>query len=405
MIYRADYLNTIKPFYLKPIVKVLSGLRRVGKSFLLQQIQSELSALGVAPENQVVINKELLVFDHIANGKDLHSYVHARLDGTKGPRLIIVDEVQDIESWEGAVNSLLAEGFADIYLSGSNANLFSSELASKLTGRYVEIPVFPLGFQEFLLFREVENVPGARRSEELKTYQRFGGLPGIHNLPLTEDAALKYLGDVQNSILLKDVVRRHNIRDIALLERIFTFALVNCGKITTAKSISDYFKSQRIKRSVDTVQDYLSFLSDSFLIRMVKRYDLSGKRHMELYEKYYVSDLGLRSARLGRLNDDLSGPLENIVYCELIRRGFTVHIGMVDRLEIDFVAEKKNKRCYVQVALALTEPATIEREFGNLERIADNYPKYVISPDPNRPADRNGIIGMGLEEFLSGAEL
>jgi predicted AAA+ superfamily ATPase len=405
MIRRSAYLNSIKPFYNTPLVKVLTGLRRVGKSSLLHQIRQDLFDLGIPLASQLLINKELLEFDHIKTGKDLHSYIHTQLKNTSSQKVVMVDEIQDIEGWEEAINSLLAEGLADIYITGSNANIFSSELATKLTGRYVEFTVHPLGFTEFLEFRKNSAQPITSITEEFRLFKDYGGLPGVHYLPLTDEAALKYLADVQSAILLKDVVSRHKIRDVALLERIFSFVLTNIGKFTTAKSIADFLKSQRIVRAVDTVQDYLSYLCDAFLIRKLSRYDIVGKRRLEIIEKYYATDLGLRLARVGCLNEGFAGILENIVLNELLKRNYKVEVGQLGDLEIDFVVTKANQKVYFQVASSLSEESTIQREYGNLEKINDNYQKYIISPDPNLAHDRNGIIGLQLLDFLSGSEL
>lgn len=283
-------------------------------------------------------------------------------------------------------------------VTGSNANLLSSELATYLTGRYVEFPIFPLSFQEFLEFRSP--YAGERR-EEFKLFLKYGGLPGIHHFDLSDETVFAYLNGVYNTLILKDVVTRNQLRDPNQLDRITRFAFDNCGNILTAKRIADFLKSQKISTSVDKVMNYLSFLEQAHLLKKVLRYDLKGLRNLELYEKYYMGDIGLRHGLLGYRDRDISGLLENVVYLELLGRGYQVSIGKWGDREVDFVAERAGERLYLQVALQLSTPETLEREFSVLEKIEDNFQKIVLSLDEFQSINRGGIRHINLLDFLT----
>jgi uncharacterized protein len=398
---REIYLKKISLFLGKPMIKVLTGMRRVGKSTLLAMVRDRLISQGIKPQQIVFINMESLEFGHIKTYLDLDRFIRKSFKGVTGPRTIFIDEIQEIEGWEKAAASLLANKTGDLIISGSNAHLLSSDLATLLTGRYVEIPVFPLGFREFLEFRRPQ-LSGKEPdiSAEFQHFLHYGGLPGIHFLPFEDEAVHPYLSSILNTILLKDVVRRYQIRDVAHLERITGFVLDNCGHIITAKSIADYFKSQRIRITVDTVLNYLEYMSGSYLVNQVKRYAVKGKRQMELYEKYYPGDTGLQMGRTGFRPGDISGVLESVVYLELRRRGYTVSIGDLNGREIDFVAEKSGERLYLQIAYLLADPQTVDREFGNLEKIPDHFPKMVLSLDTYWGQGRQGVAWKNLVDFL-----
>ena len=401
MFTRSAYLNQIHPFMDKPVIKVIVGMRRVGKSTILEQLRNYLTKVQkIRSANIVYINKESLDFDDLKTYLDLHKYVQKELAHAKGKRYIFIDEIQEIEDWEKAISSFLAEKLGDIIITGSNAQMLSSELATKLTGRYIEFPIWPLSFKEFLQFRGIKT-PLKDYTEEFKLYLQFGGLPGIHSFKLDEEpeATASYLNSILNTILLKDIVRRYKIRDVTHLERITTFLLDNCGNIISAKSIADYFRSQRIKLSVDTVQSYLEYLCHARLAHRVKRFDIKGKRLLEFYDKFYLGDLGLRSAIPGINTGDWHGILENVVYLELLRRGYQVSIGGIDGLEIDFIAQKAQKRLYIQVAYLLDSKKAIQREFGNLQKINDNFPKLVLSMDTLNHG-HEGIEHQNMIQFL-----
>ena len=397
MIPRPDYLDAVIPFLDKPLVKVLTGMRRVGKSTIMKLLEDHLITSGIAEDHILYINMELLAWDSIRDYADLYRYVKKALGPLDGRRYLLVDEIQDVDQWERAVNSIRAEGLADIIISGSNARLLSSELATLLTGRYIEFPVYPLSFREFLQFR---GNAALDRRDEFSTYLRYGGMPGIHDLELVDDQVFPFMNALYSSIILKDVIHRNRIQDPALLDRLNRFIFDNCGNITSAKSISDFLKSQRLKLGVDKVMTYLHYLEQAYIIHKVPRYDLKGRRLLELYEKYYASDVGLRHGLLGYRDQDISGLLENIIYLELLRRGFSITIGKLNDLEVDFIAQKAGKRYYVQVTLSLNSSEVIEREFAVLEKISDSFPKVIISLDDYQRTQRSGIHHLNMIDYL-----
>ena len=396
MIARTRYFNKIEPFIGKPMIKVISGLRRCGKSTFMKMLIDHLIKKGTAENNIVYISMELMEFEFINDYKALYKHVKKVLPKNSKKKYLFVDEVQEIPSWEKAVNSIFAENLADIYITGSNSRLFSSEFATLLTGRYIEIPMFALGFNEFLQFRGTAN----EKEKEFELYLKYGGLPGIHNLNFEDEIVFQYINSIFNTILLKDIVARFSIRDISLLEKITAFVFDNCGSITSSKKIADYLKSQHIKTGVDTVQNYISYLRDAHLVYKMGRFDLKGKKHLELHEKYYTSDVGIRHSVLGYKKNDIAGLLENIVYLDLLRRGFTVSVGKFDDLEVDFVASRNDEIIYLQVTYLLASKEVEDREFKPLEKINDNYPKMVLSMDTIWGTNRNGIVRKNIIDFL-----
>ncbi len=395
---RKYYFNKIAPFIDKPVVKVVTGMRRCGKSTFLKLIIEQLKKKRVTARNIVYISMELIEFSFIHDYKVLYEHVKNNLPSGRQKKYLFIDEVQEIPGWEKAVNSILAEGLCDIYVTGSNCRLFASEFATLLTGRYVEIAMFPLSFEEFLVFRK--NSDSGSNDAEFQLYIKYGGLPGIHQLELKDEPVFQYIDAIFSTILLKDVVARYNIRDVFLLEKIASFVFDNCGNVTSAKNIADFLKSQKIRASVETVQNYISHLKDAFLVHACGRYDLKGKRHLELLEKYYAIDLGIRHSLLGYRQQDIGGILENIVYLELLRRGYTVTTGRYDSLEVDFVAEREGEIIYIQVTYLLASSETENREFRPLEKIEDNFPKMVLSMDKIWGTGRNGITRKYLPDFL-----
>jgi predicted AAA+ superfamily ATPase len=399
MIPRNKYLQKILPFMDKPVIKVITGMRRVGKSTFLKMLMAYLYEKDVY-ENQILyINKESLEFEFIRNHQDLYSFVTSYFSSGNLKRYIFIDEIQEIEGWEKTVNSLLSDRFADLYITGSNANLLSSELATLLSGRYILLSIYPLSFKEYLDFRNKKN-NHINQEDEFSGFLKYGGLPGIHELEYTEEVIFQYLNSIFNTILLKDVVSRHKIRNVTLLENITRFIFDNCGSIITSKRISDYLKSQKVKISVETVLNYLKYLQDAFFLYKVNRFDIKGKRYLEIYEKYYMGDIGLRHGFLGYRKDDVSGLLENIVYLELLNRGYKVTIGKLAEKEVDFIAEKAGQKIYFQVCYLLTSIEVEKREFSPLERIDDNYPKIVLSMDKDWGDERKGILRKNIVEFL-----
>ena len=382
----------------KPVIKVITGMRRVGKSYLLKLIIETLSAQKSNGQDQILyINKESLDYDFIKDYKDLHNYVKASFKSAEGSKYLLVDEIQEIHNWEKAISSLFSEGDIDIFLTGSNAHLLSSEIATLISGRFVEFPVYTLSFEEFLLFR------GKNKKDmhtEFPIYLKFGGLPAIHHFDFDEEVVYQYISSLYNTILLKDVIKRNNVRNVHLLENITRYVFDNVGNIFSAKKISDYVKSQKMKVGTETIQNYISYVLSTFALHKVARYDIKGKRILEIHEKYYLGDIGMRHALLGYKAADISGVLENIVYLELKRRGYQIYIGKFGNREIDFIAEKENRKMYIQVTYMLSSPETIKREFSALRSIKDNYPKYVISMDTVFGNDFEGIRRINLIEFL-----
>jgi len=397
MIRRDMYLDRIAPFIDKPVIKVITGIRRCGKSTFLKLLINELETEGVDPADILYINKDSLEFDFITTYMDLHVYVTKNLIKNNARKYLFVDEVQEIEQWEKAIAGFFADEIADIYITGSDADLLASDLATLLTGRYIEFKMNTLVFSEFLTFR---NKSGAERDDEFALFMKYGGFPGIHRMEFADEVISQYISAIYSTILLKDVVSRNQVRDVAMLERITAYIADNIGNITTAKGISNYFKSQHLKFSADTVQNYLHWLSQAYMAHKVNRFDIKGKRQLELYDKYYLGDIGFMYSLLGDKFQDISGKLENIVYLELVARGFKVHIGKLYEREIDFIAVKGNTKTYIQVAYMLSDEAVIEREFGALETVRDNYPKLVLSMDRHYGNVRNGIKWQNLVDFL-----
>lgn len=399
MLERTGYIEIISHFLGAPVIKILTGMRRVGKSTILTQLAASLRERGVAEANIVQINMELFPNTPLKDPARLYAYITQQLAGTTGPRYILIDEVQEVPEWERVVQSLLAENLGDIVLTGSNAHMLSSELATLLTGRYIEIPVYALSFSEYIAIRSASvTAPDPRLL--FNEYLQFGGLPGIHHLPLEEESTAPYLSAVLDTLLLRDIVQRHRIRDVSVLERILNFCMDSTGSLISIKSIADFFKSQGLRVGLETVAQYLSYLCEASILMRVPRYDIQGKRQMEYLDKYYLTDVGLRYCRLGWSSKRLPGTLETIVLHELLRRGWKVSVGAMGKREIDFVAQKQEERRYVQVATYLTEETTIEREFGNLEAIKDNYPKIVLSLDDLPIGGRNGVMWQNVREWV-----
>ena len=401
MIKRNLYLEEIKKYINKPIIKVITGMRRSGKSMILKLIQEELEKMGIVKENIIYMNFESLVFMDIKNFETLYKYIIEKKNNISGKIYILLDEIQEVKGWEKAINSFLVDLHVDIYITGSNANLLSSELATYIAGRYIEIKIYPLSFQEYIDFASENNKDNPLTLDEyFNQYLNFGGLPGIHILNYNKEEIYQYLADVYNSILLRDVIARNGIRDIELLERVVLYIMDNIGNTFSAKSISDFLKNQGRKLSIETIYNYLKALENAFIISKVQRYDIKGKNILETQEKYYLSDLGFRHAKLGYQSNDISGYLENIVFLELLRRKYKVNIGKQDNKEIDFVANLRDENLYLQISYLLACPETIEREFSPLKSIKDNYPKMVLSMDNLPESNIEGIKRKRIIDFL-----
>ena len=401
MIKRNLYLEEIKKYINKPIIKVITGMRRSGKSMILKLIQEELQNIGIVKENIIYMNFESLIFMDIKDFEALYKHIIEKTSDKKRKIYILLDEIQEVKGWEKVINSFLVDLDVDIYITGSNANLLSSELATYIAGRYVEIKIYPLSFQEYIDFVSENNKENPLSLDEYFTqYLNFGGLPGIHIFNYNKEEIYQYLVDVYNSILLRDVIARNNIRDIELLERVVLYIMDNIGNIFSAKSISDFLKNQGRKLSVETIYNYLKALENAFIISKVQRYDIKGKNILETQEKYYLSDLGFRNAKLGYQSNDISSYLENIIFLELLRRKYKVNVGKKNNKEIDFIANLRDENLYLQVTYLLASPETIEREFSPLKAIKDNYPKMVLSMDNLSESNIEGIKRKRIIDFL-----
>lgn len=390
---RPYYLNKIIPFIGVDLIKVLIGQRRVGKSYVLLQLMDTIKAKD-KKANIIYINKEENEYNAIVNYRDLIIYAEKR--SVAGVRnYLFVDEIQDIEDFEKALRHLFAKKTFDLYCTGSNARLLSSEIATGLSGRYIEIPIHALSYPEFLQFHHL--IAG---EDSLLKYIRYGGLPFLANLELTDEIVYGYLQSIYNTIILKDVVARFKIRNINFLNRLLEYLADNIGSLVSANRISDFLKSQKIKTTPNIVLNYLSYLSSSFIIREVNRVDLKGKKIFEINEKYYWEDLGLRNSLVGYKAAEIGQMLENLVFLHLSRLGFKIYIGQMDGKEIDFVAEKDGRKIYVQVAYLIGDKAARDREFGNLLAISDNYPKIVVSMDKLAGNDYQGVQHRQVIDFL-----
>lgn len=391
---RPAYLKKILPYIGTDLIKVIIGQRRVGKSYLLYQIMDEIIKED-AKANIIYINKELSDFDELKNSVDLLKFIVSKTD-VKHKNCVFIDEIQDIENFEKALRDLAARKKYDIYCTGSNAKLLSAELASGLSGRSIEVAVHSLSFSEFLAFHNL-----SKNEESLFEFIKYGGLPYLINLPRVDDVVYDYLKNIYNTIILKDVVARHNIRNVDFLNRLTVFLADNVGSLVSAKKISDFLKSQKIKISPNAVLNYLSYLRAVFFVHEVKRTEIAGKRVFEINEKYYFEDLGLRHALIGYKQVDIAKIVENLVYNQLIFLGYDVSVGQIGDKEIDFVCEKHGQKLYAQATYLISNVQVNEREFGNLLLIKDNYPKIVISMDKMAGGDYKGVKHLHLLDFLT----
>lgn len=393
---RQNYLDKIEKHLGKDTIIVLTGQRRVGKSYMLRMIRD--TKAKDANNNIIYIDKEKKAFDHIKTYQDLNAYIDVHYQTGK-MNYILVDEIQEIEEFERTVRSYITEADSEVIVTGSNAKMLSKELGTIIGGRYKEIYVQSLSYKEFLQFHNLQDSDDA-----LAKYIQFGGLPGLVKIGLDEDDALEYQKDVLNTVLLKDVISRNNIRNVPFLEKLTNFIADNIGKLISASSISKFMKSQGTNVSADTIIDYAQYLEDAYIIHKVNRYDIHGKRLFESNDKFYFEDNGLRNAQAeGTREGDIEKVIENIIYQHLIGLGYKVNVGQLQAGEIDFVCTKKAgaQRIYIQASYIIADDVTREREFGNLHNIKDNYPKYVVSMTPLVTRnDDNGIIHMHLRNFL-----
>jgi predicted AAA+ superfamily ATPase len=381
------------PFMEQSILKVFTGQRRVGKSYLLFQI-IQLIQKKNKNASIIYINKEDLSFSNIKNALDLNYYIKSK-KVTNQKNYVFIDEIQEIENFSDALRSAALDADLDIYCTGSNANLLSRDIAGQLSGRYIEIEVHSLSYTEFLDFHQLKSA-----SESLSKYLKYGGLPYLKHLKLEDEIVFEYLKNIYATIVYRDIVNRYEIRNTPFLEKLVQFLAGNIGSLFSSKKISDFLKSQQVKISTNQVQSYVEYLVNAFLIYKVARYDMIGKRVFEFGEKYYFENLGIRNGIHGYRIEDRGKIMENAVFNHLKFLGYTILIGKQDQREIDFIAQKNGETHYFQVALSLLEPQTIEREFGNLLKIHDNYPKTVITWEAFDGNSHKGIQTISLEQFL-----
>ena len=402
MIKREMYMKRIRPFIGNDLIKVMTGIRRAGKSVMLELIQEELIDSGIDADNFICINFEDLRNVHLLNAIALHEEILKRAEQTTGKVYLFFDEIQEVEDWEKCINSFRVSLDCDIYITGSNAKLLSGELATYLGGRYVEFVIYPFSFLEFLELYHIVNST-ASVQQCFQKYLLVGGMPYLSNIRYEEEPSKQYLSDLFNSVQLKDIVKRNKIRDVDLLERIIAYVMANVGTTFSASSLVKFLKNEHRTTSTDTVLNYIKYCCDSYLFYQVKREDLQGKQILATNEKYYIADHGIREAVFGGNMRDINLILENIVYMELVRRGYKVTVGKTGTKEIDFVCDQRGEKLYVQVAYLLADESTVNREFGVYESIRDNFPKYVVTMD-EIDMSRNGIKHRNIRDFLTADE-
>ena len=397
MIYRPDYVKRIMAYVDTPFVKLLTGVRRCGKSTILLMLMDELRKRGVSDEQIVSYRFDSMEYADMT-AKQMYAEIKGRLTGGKR-RYLFLDEVQEIKGWERVVNSLAADYDVDIYVTGSNSRMMSSEIETYLTGRYVSFRIYTLSFAEYLTFKKTyAEVSGPRA--ELIGYVRLGGFPATHLQAFSTDEVYTIVRDIYNSTIFSDIIKRNQVRKIDQLERVVKYVFDNVGRTFSAKSISDYLKSEHRSIDNETVYSYLEKLEKAYLLHRCSRYDIQGKELLKTQEKFYLADTSLRYSVLGYNSDSVAAMLENVVYLELLRRGYTVNIGKTDKGEIDFIATRQNEKVYVQVTQTIGSAETEKREYERLLDIRDNYPKYVLTTDDFAGGNYEGIKTMHVADFL-----
>ena len=392
------YLNRLVEYQNKPLIKVITGIRRCGKSTLLSLFKRHLIASGVPSERIIHMNFESLAFDEINDYKDLHRHLSHKITSGNDTCYLLLDEIQQVKAWEKVINSMLVDANVDIYLTGSNAYLLSSELSTLLSGRYVEINMYPLSFREYVDFFPQKS--NETKDSLFHQYLKFGGFPVIGELMDHPETIAPVLEGIYNTVLIKDVIERNQVRDPGLLENILKYIAANVGNIISTKKISDYLTSSGRKTTSDTIDNYLKMLENAYIIYKASRYDLKGKLFLKTLEKYYITDTGIRNQLTGLRNTDYGHVLENVIYLELIRRGYRVSIGKIGPLEVDFVAEKANQKKYYQVSATILDEQTRARELRPLEKIPDHYSKAVLTMDKSIYRDFEGIAVINIIDFL-----
>jgi predicted AAA+ superfamily ATPase len=399
MISRPNYIAQLKQFINKPQIKIITGIRRSGKSTILHLLKEELLSSGESEAQIIMVNFESFAFSEFTTAQKLYDFIKGKIRHDK-KTFLLLDEIQEVDGWEKAINSFLVDFDVDIYITGSNSHLLSSELATYLAGRYVEVPVFTLSFREFLDFRKHYFPEEETKINPFATYLRKGGFPVIHTVNYEEETASKVIRDIYSSVILRDPVQRYKIRDVELLERVIRYAFDNIGNTFSGKNVADYFKNQQRKIDINTIYNYLHALEGAFILYRVSRYDIKGKEILKTQEKFYAGDVSLLYATMGYRDRMISGILENIVFLELKRREYQVFIGKLDNKEIDFIAEKQGEKIYIQVAYKLESKQTVDREFNPLLAVEDHYPKYVVTMDDFWKDSIDGVKHLFISDFL-----
>lgn len=402
MIDRPLYMDKIMAYTDTPFVKILTGVRRCGKSTILKMIMERLKTERHIPDERIISCRYDSMEYVDLTAKDMYDQLKSRLS-TEGKTYLFLDEVQEIEGWERVVNSLASDFDVDLYVTGSNSRMMSSEIATYLTGRYISFRIFTLSFGEYLMFKR-QYAPVSDAKTELANYVRLGGFPATHLQAYSQEEVYTIVRDIYNSTIFSDIVRRSQIRKIDQLERIVKYTFNNVGNTFSAKSIADYLKSEHHSLDNETVYNYLEKLEKAYLLHRCIRYDLQGRELLKTQEKFYLADVALRYSVLGYDADSVAASLENIVYLELCRRGYTVNVGKTDGGEIDFVAERQNERLYVQVTQEIRSEKTAKREYERLLEIRDNYPKYVLTTYAFAGGNYQGIRTMHIADFLLSTE-
>ncbi|WP_282926880.1 ATP-binding protein [Helcococcus kunzii] len=392
---REIYLDRIKKFIDIPVIKILVGMRRVGKSTLMEQIKDNLLS-KVKEKNKIYMNFESFKFSDIKNEKNLYEYIYEKIGNSKDRFYLFFDEIQLVENWQRAINSFRVDFNCDIYITGSNSSLLSGDLSTLLAGRFVEFQIKPFTFIEF---KELYSHSGLNNTDLFRKYIELGGMPLLKYFNFEKEPSFKYLRDVYNTVIVKDVLTYNNIRDVDLFNRILNYTIENIAKTFSATSIRNYLKNEGLRVSIDTVLNYLEMCRDAFIIDKVSRYDYIGKKVLKIEEKYFINDHGFREAIGFSNTKNIERTLENIIYNELISRNYKIKVGRIGECEIDFIAEKDKEVKYFQIAYLLETEKTRDREFGVYKNITDNYPKYVLSMDEN-DFSQNGIIHKNIIDFL-----
>jgi len=398
MIKRELYLNQIRRLIDKYPIKIITGVRRSGKTYLLKSTQEELKNRGISAENIFLISFESMKYNKIENFKQLDEYIIDLTKNVKGKIYLLFDEIQNVENWEKSINAYRVDLDCDIYITGSNSELLSGEMATLISGRYYQINIYPFSFVEFLQYKnEMEKTEDYNLEDAFKEYIEYGGMPPIQQVAAEDKYS--YLGDIYNTILLKDIVTRHNIRNTDMLNRILNYVIMNIGKNFSATNIAKYMKHEKRRISKDTILDYLLYSKNACFIHQAPREDIKGKKVLQHNEKYFLVDHGFYQAKYGDI-ENIGSVLENIVYIELLRRGYDVKIGIINNKEIDFICKKDKEKIYIQVTYLLKGDETIEREFSGLSQINDNFDKYVLSMD-KLDFSGNGIKHRNIIDFLT----